>query len=459
VEKESGFLQVLLMLAVLSVAVTILWRFIRKAWLQRVRAQAVDGVSELTTSAQTFDAAISAAISVIQEVELVARGYRISSPLPPVSRLDDQGPVRRCARLRTTLHGSMGQLLLPLARAVKSTKSRVVETDLERYYDIYEITRADLDEIDTILTEGSKVSDDPMSLQALKSAAQRLHLIRRVLLCNFLALNTDGGRADFSVWATVSTVLEGLAVKYSQAAASLDDVLSEGEQAPVSPSTPKVPITPGRERVRTQIRKLGGLSSGIRGLQARMHMLREEADQGLECFDEDTSELGANLLSQYDAIGSDLRLLLREWEEGRAALSASLDAQNKRRSTSSMGTNGLLSPRSATPTSLGGLTAVEEGPGDAFKALDGEPMSPRSAFDGASGSDDEVFEAIALPRTRERSSLSREERIAKMRDERAVKDMAGDRAKESTNMLRELETVLKHKLSPATKASRRVTVM
>lgn len=59
--------------------------YLRRQWLQNLRVQAIEGASSLTSNAQDFDAAASAGIILIQEVELVSRGYNMCAPgnLPP----------------------------------------------------------------------------------------------------------------------------------------------------------------------------------------------------------------------------------------------------------------------------------------------------------------------------------------------------------------------------------------
>lgn len=197
------------------------------------------------------------------------------------------------------------------------------------------------------------------------------------------------------------------------------------------PPTPKLPLTPSRERWRAQLRKLNSLSSGIRGLQAKLHVLRDESDRNLKDT-EDVSELGTNLMIQYESIGVDLKALMHEWEAGKAALASNIDRNERRISSMS----GMLSPT----TSLGGLTAVEEGnASDALRALNGETKS-RSSMDFSSSDAEEVFEAIAIPR--QRSTLTREERIIKMKEDRVKRESMRDKADASTNMLRELESVI-----------------
>jgi hypothetical protein len=67
----SMFLVLLLGLALLSQA------YMRRQWLQYLREQALSETSEFVTKAQEFDQVASASITLVQEVELVSRGYRM----------------------------------------------------------------------------------------------------------------------------------------------------------------------------------------------------------------------------------------------------------------------------------------------------------------------------------------------------------------------------------------------
>jgi hypothetical protein len=178
--------------------------------------------------------------------------------------------------------------------------------------------------------------------------------------------------------------------------------------------------------------KLNSLSTGIRGLQAKMTLLREESDRSLNEA-EDISELGPNLLLQYESIGEDLRVLTQAWEEGKAALASGINRNEKR--LSSMST--LISPT----TSLSGITTVDEGGAlDALRALTGS-SPPSSTFGSpADPEHEEVFEAVAMPRPK--SLLTREERVVKMKEDRERREVAREKAEASRGMLRELEMVI-----------------
>ena len=170
-----------------------------------------------------------------------------------------------------------------------------------------------------------------------------------------------------------------------------------------------------------------------------MHVLREESDKALDRA-EDVTELGSDLMSSYEAIGSDLRILMQEWEIGKESLAANINKNEKRLSHAS---SGLLSPTH----SLGGITAVEGSPMDALRALSGGDDRARWSLSTSTTSDDaEVYEAIALPR--QRITLSREERLAKMKEDRARVAAAKEMRFSSTNMLRELESVINLRPKP-----------
>lgn len=158
-------------------------------------------------------------------------------------------------------------------------------------------------------------------------------------------------------------------------------------------------------------------------------------------------------MTQYESIGADIRGLLQEWEVGKSALLSSLEQQQQQQSATSTlsadrfsrssSSNDMKLPLSPT-SSLGGVTAVDGSPSAALMALNGETLHI-AAENMADGEAEEIFEAIVMPSSRKRQSLTREERIARVKEDRARQAAARERADASTNMLRELETVIKHR--------------
>ncbi|KAL8821937.1 MAG: hypothetical protein Q9223_000095 [Gallowayella weberi] len=412
------------------VAVTIcaiLYLYLRRQWLHWLRDQAVKAASTLVAEAQELDAVVSASINLIREVELISRGYRISTPLPPVTRMEEKSQTRRCAQLRRALQRILSSLPAFYHRAFEELKPLAVEVDLEKYLDIYEISRSEVLECENF-RDADRLGTEGDTLKAYKAGLQKLHLSRKLFLCCLLALGADGGKFDLARWSSAARIMDNLSVDTEKASQDINQILGAGE------ATPSMRLSPGRDRMRSQTRKLNSLSQGIRGLQARLHLLYEDADK-----------LGGNLIhptatltAHYDSIGTELKDLLEEWQEGRTAFSSAAEQSNTRLSLPIM-------PRTApsSPTmSLGGSTVVEESPPDALNALNGYGTCHRATSSTATSSaGEEVFEAIALPR--QKSTLSREERLAKMKEDRIRQAVTRSKNEASSHMLRELETVIK----------------
>lgn len=426
--------RVVVFVVVFAVAGVASQAYIRQQWLRYVREQTLVEISTFVSKAQDFDSASSAAVALIQEVELVSRGYRLSAPLPPISRIEDRSQSRRCVRLRKALVKSFGDIISRYEQASLVIKGFSEQLDLERYYDIYDIS--DLDMSDALQGYSESEFEDMESLRTLKIVASRFHILRKMFLCALLSMEAQGDETDFLRWSTVVESLRLLNEVTTESYERLKSILGDEDSflAPPAPGD-KSPLSPGRERWRSQLRKLNSLTTGIRGLQAKMTLLREESDRALNEAN-DVSELGPDLMAQYESIGQDLKMLQQAWEDGKAALASGIDRNEKRISSIS----GMLSPS----LSLSGLTTVEESSGgsvsDALKALTGE--APDALDLGSnSGDSEEVFEAVAMP-ARPKSLLTREERIAKMREDRERRAEMREKADANRGMLKELEMVI-----------------
>ena len=307
---------------------------------------------------------------------------------------------------------------------------------MEKYLDVYDINNPDLQEAALGFSENE--FDDAETLKSLRTLQYRLSTLRRVYLCSLLALEADGGKPDFTRWSVAVHSMTSSASPTGDWSEKINRILAEEEQF-VLPSPLKMQSTPGRDRLRNSVRKLGSLSQGIRGLQAKMQILREESNKSLE-GSEDVTELGSHLMVQYESIGADLKSLMQAWETGKNALAVNIVRHERRISQASSGM------RSPVP-SLGGLTAVDEGsPQDALRALNGDFLSPNqsapSSVEGdGNNSDDEIFEAIAIPRTRP-TSMTREQRMQKIQDDRQRHASLREQRDASNTMMRELESVI-----------------
>lgn len=435
--------RVILVLLAFIVVAFIGYAYVRRQWLKFLRRHAVTEVTTLTANWQAFEVSASSALSLIQEVELVSKGYRLSAPLPPASRIEDQTTARRCTRLRKSLYRAYTAVIPACIDSCNSLRSLIQEDDLDKYFEVYDINSQDAKEAagpDAL----SVLEDDAESLKSLRVFSYRSAVLRRVTLSSLMALEAEGGGPDFNRWRIANEAMDDLAKTIGSWAEKLQSCLSDMETiaTPITPA--RSPNFPVRDKMRAQVRKISMLSSGIRSLQAKMQILREETNRSIE-QSEDLSDLGPNLMAQYESIGVDLKELMQAWEAGKSSLQNNITKQERRISRSS---SVMRSPVS----SIGGLTAVEEGggPADALKALTGDSLSNRSS---ATPSDDEVFEAIAMPR--QRSTLTREERIIKMQEERDRQAALRASRDANTSMLRELESVIS--LRPKKNVAPRIT--
>jgi hypothetical protein len=95
--RKSGFSKArfVVVLIVFTFVATVSYGYVRRQWLQTLRQQAVENASALVTNLQAFEASTSSALALVQEVELVSRGYRLYVLF---------------ARLRGVIHANVAQL-------------------------------------------------------------------------------------------------------------------------------------------------------------------------------------------------------------------------------------------------------------------------------------------------------------------------------------------------------------
>ena len=96
-KRASGFSwsRLALVAAVFAAVATACYTFVRRQWLQYLRQQAVEGASALVTNFQAFETSTSAALALIQEVELVSRGYRLCVNLLPKLVCNSLTPLQK----------------------------------------------------------------------------------------------------------------------------------------------------------------------------------------------------------------------------------------------------------------------------------------------------------------------------------------------------------------------------
>ncbi|KAI1767603.1 Mysoin-binding motif of peroxisomes-domain-containing protein [Hypoxylon sp. FL1150] len=423
--------------AVVSLVLLIVRAYVRRQVLRSIQKQGLAEASNFFALSREYDCANSAALNFIMEVELVARGYRLSTPIPPISRLENNGQNVKCLRLRKALRNSLTEVISKYYQVAFTIWAFAEQTELLQLQSQYQFTVADVVERFQVLSKMD--SENTEKLQPLKDAAFLFHDIRKMFLSGLLALHTAGNDSDRLRFTTILEAFKELNSVTRQAYARVRDILADDDFQ--IPKTPRSPETPSHDRWRHQVRRLNSMTMNIRSVQAKLHLLREESSKSLNEAD-DISDLGPLFMAQYDSIGQDLRDLMEAWQTGKASLASGIDRNEKR--LSSIGST-LMSPIST----MSGRTIAEEdessldghdGVADALKKLNGyttPPTEPDTPIEP------EVFEAISIPRPK--SLLTREERIIGMREDRKVKEIAKAKAEAQRGMMRELQGVLERK--------------
>lgn len=99
--------------------------------------------------------------------------------------------------------------------------------DLEKYYDIYDIS--DIDFSEAMLGYSEVEFEDPDSLRVLKILAARFQTLRRIFFCSLMALDASGEESDLYRWQSAVDEIRALGKITSEAEERLSRILNEEE--------------------------------------------------------------------------------------------------------------------------------------------------------------------------------------------------------------------------------------
>ena len=163
---------------------------------------------------ETLDSKVHRTLITIQEIELVSRGYRLSTPLSPISRIEQTSKSRRCTVLRNRLAAMLRRAFIVYEEAIIDLVDHVNKNNLSRLYDMYNVRSvASLSSIGVVEEDNS---NDGVSVERLRTLAQLMHAKRRECMMQLLALDImseghDSIRRDYeNGWRGVNTILTKL---------------------------------------------------------------------------------------------------------------------------------------------------------------------------------------------------------------------------------------------------------
>lgn len=155
--------------------------------------------------------------------------------MPPVSRLEGNSQTRRCARLRRALRRALDATFEPHYRAYQTLKPLALGLDMDKYFDIYEISQTDKEDAEVIANTDLSALETADSLLDLKLGLQKLHIVRKLMLCTLLAFDADGGHGDFMRWSAAVEVMRDVTGLTMKLVNHLDETLHEEEGCKTSP--------------------------------------------------------------------------------------------------------------------------------------------------------------------------------------------------------------------------------
>jgi virulence-associated protein VapD len=389
--------------------------------------------------------------------------------MPPVSK-DDSARARARASDRI-----QPQRTVKIRKQLQISLDLVFETywnavcDLEKFIDNlgFEVMQASYsvsaNEVrDSVETKKKIGPEEAQQATTIRSLHQLCQDIRKLLLLKVLCV--QGGTSDYHGFTKAMDALRDCnratrrAIKcVSDGLTAVDDgvymAISLVEETRLTSTvwpdlkTPDTPRSPRFDHWKHQIRRIGSMNGNIKSLEAKMAVLVEESSRTLSDDSTDLSDLGKVFSEQYESIGRDLRSLMESWETGRKSLQRGI-AENRRKST--------MSARVSSRSSGSGPgtfsdDAEENGtPADALRALEGDSSppvngvtTPPTAPDTPSPTEERTYEAIGGPEPRPRSTLSRDERIKKMREGRDAREAARQEARKNRYVIDELKGKLK----------------
>lgn len=416
----------------------------QKQYLRFTRQAAAASCSRLLSSTQEFDRAAARAIRFIQEIEVVARGYEISTPLPPVSRLDGGYAELQCRELRRLIAKALSTGITHFIHFHNELQPWVNLDDLRTYYNIYELSPDDFTGAVNFTNDMTNAAQE--TLQQLRFLFHLHAVARKFFLIDLLALRTKAGWTDVQQWRTVGRIVSSMIDDVSTATTQLQQSLNEdavdsgrpstsGNDAVKSPSQES--FNSEKQQAQAHLRRFETVANGARTLNAKIRIGRDDIT---DIISNDAGErvVQATIARHYEALGSEIRTLLTEWERGRPTMLLSIESGDRE----TRPVSDFRSPLSPSP-SLGGLTLVDGGPADALKTLIGEDAGQATS----DLVDEEVFEAVVAPRKPMSLGLnmSREEKMLKLREDRRKRATLQEQTDNTTNMLRELQMVIKHR--------------
>ncbi|CEI98726.1 hypothetical protein RMCBS344292_12827 [Rhizopus microsporus] len=153
----------------------------RRSSVRQLYQSILSKLQSFIEQCDTFDTKVQRVLITIQEIELVSRGYRLSTPLSPISRIEQNSKQRKCIHLRSRLASILRRAFIAYEEGIIDLVNVIDKEHLLSLFEMYNVhSVASLSAVDS--------SEDSYSLDQLKKLTQIMHLKRRECMVHFLAL-------------------------------------------------------------------------------------------------------------------------------------------------------------------------------------------------------------------------------------------------------------------------------
>lgn len=112
-------------------------------------------------------------------------------------------------------------------QALQNLRRLADANDLEKYYDIYDISPA---ELSAAGVSPEQESEDRYSLRSLRNFFTRFYMTRKAILCCLLSLGADGEESDITRWGTAIEEMQNLVAATATSTKRLADILNEQDR-------------------------------------------------------------------------------------------------------------------------------------------------------------------------------------------------------------------------------------
>ncbi|KAG2182455.1 hypothetical protein INT43_007385 [Umbelopsis isabellina] len=424
-------------------ATFMVYRNIRRMSLRQTHSTALGHIKQLIRQCRLLDSKVNRIINMIQEIELVSRGYRITKPLSPISRIEQNSKIRRCEETRKKLYILLSRAILKFDESIVALTPLVDDSTVLHLYDLY-YAHSDV-ETYASYREPAIIDqhEDKFTLEHLKHTCLSMHLRRRQFLVHLLSLravNTSRKVPNHTYrreWVQIQQEIGNLAEEVENIALESTDILNELLYKSTSDESQQERNTKHQSETNSFMRQLDALQLQLRTLQAKMFLCQEDAAKVRQDGDEESSE---QLKQQFASMAKDLDLMMKEWEQGQQALHQMLSPEEVQTITQPDHTMNKGSSANIDDVTNDGSIAIEKlniiGSDEHFDQL---PAPSRA----------QVFETVAEmgPTNLPKSKLSRAERIRQVKEQREVEAKVRSEKADSQKMVHELKDVLGRRLA------------